>query len=356
MLRGNRARRCGERAPVGLAEHARRGARWSGAQPGASTRDMTCRSSGKARSPATTRSRVSSEELEPPVWVVTSDRGLRERVRDHAERIIGGGSFARELRKTDLGIPRSRYLVRGNSDRTTLPIHTVWAGRSSPSSRSSASRRRSCVRSGDCRWTRRPRSHRRPPPGGCRSRRRSRSRAARDRRGPPRSRSGSAKPAVRPCACARGLTTPFGSQRALGVVATRHGRWLAVTDAAVGNNRVVWVDAKSGGLRYTRTPLELDVDLSARTLTVNATARPYAALSIGVGRAGSPTPTGTFAVTDKLNGSAYSAAYGCCILALSATQPNLPVGWTGGNRIAIHGTLSAERLRPGRLCGLRARE
>ena len=38
-------------------------------------------------------------ELEPPVWVVTSDRELRERVGDHAERIIGGGSFARELRE-----------------------------------------------------------------------------------------------------------------------------------------------------------------------------------------------------------------------------------------------------------------
>jgi hypothetical protein len=38
-------------------------------------------------------------ELKPPVWVVTSDRGLRDRVRDHAERVIGGGSFARELRK-----------------------------------------------------------------------------------------------------------------------------------------------------------------------------------------------------------------------------------------------------------------
>jgi predicted RNA-binding protein with PIN domain len=37
-------------------------------------------------------------ELEPPVWVVTSDRGLRERLGDRAERIIGGGSFARELR------------------------------------------------------------------------------------------------------------------------------------------------------------------------------------------------------------------------------------------------------------------
>lgn len=40
-------------------------------------------------------------ELDRPVWVVTSDRGLRERVQDHAERIVGGGSFARELRGSD---------------------------------------------------------------------------------------------------------------------------------------------------------------------------------------------------------------------------------------------------------------
>jgi hypothetical protein len=38
-------------------------------------------------------------ELDPPVWVVTSDRGLRRRVEDRAERVLGGGSFARELRR-----------------------------------------------------------------------------------------------------------------------------------------------------------------------------------------------------------------------------------------------------------------
>jgi hypothetical protein len=37
-------------------------------------------------------------ELEPPVWVITSDRALRDRVATQAERIIGGGSFARTLR------------------------------------------------------------------------------------------------------------------------------------------------------------------------------------------------------------------------------------------------------------------
>jgi rRNA-processing protein FCF1 len=36
--------------------------------------------------------------LTPPVWVATSDRELRGRVSGAAERIIGGGSFARELR------------------------------------------------------------------------------------------------------------------------------------------------------------------------------------------------------------------------------------------------------------------
>jgi len=35
--------------------------------------------------------------ISPPVWVVTSDRGLRDRVAGHAERIVGGGSFARQL-------------------------------------------------------------------------------------------------------------------------------------------------------------------------------------------------------------------------------------------------------------------
>lgn len=138
-----------------------------------------------------------------------------------------------------------------------------------------------------------------------------------------------------------GANTEFGSPRALGVKRTTRGRWLAVSVAGVGRNRTVWVDARAGGLAYARTPLEVDVDLSGRTLTVRRGDAVVRSMRVGVGRAGSPTPTGRFAVTDKLSGPAFSAAYGCCILALSATQPNLPAGWTGGNRIAIHGTLSA---------------
>jgi hypothetical protein len=137
-----------------------------------------------------------------------------------------------------------------------------------------------------------------------------------------------------------GAITRFGSERALGVVSTRRGRWLAVTEPGVGGNRVVWVDARAGGLRYSRTTLEVDIDLSDRTLTVRRGDSVLRRASIGVGAFDSPTPTGRFAITDKLAGASFSPSYGCCILALSAIQPSLPRGWAGGDRIAIHGTLS----------------
>jgi hypothetical protein len=36
-------------------------------------------------------------DLDRPWWLVSSDRGLRERVGDGPARILGGGSFVREL-------------------------------------------------------------------------------------------------------------------------------------------------------------------------------------------------------------------------------------------------------------------
>jgi hypothetical protein len=35
--------------------------------------------------------------IERPWWLVTSDRGLRERVGDRPERVLGGGSFVRTI-------------------------------------------------------------------------------------------------------------------------------------------------------------------------------------------------------------------------------------------------------------------
>jgi lipoprotein-anchoring transpeptidase ErfK/SrfK len=130
-------------------------------------------------------------------------------------------------------------------------------------------------------------------------------------------------------------TTEFGSRQRLGVVRHR-GRWLAVVSTARPNSRLGWVRAPA--VRLTRTQVSLVLDLSQRRLLLKDGGRVVRRMTVGVGRPTSPTPTGRFALTDKLSGSRYGSYYGCCILALSAHQPNLPPGWTGGDRIAIHGT------------------
>jgi lipoprotein-anchoring transpeptidase ErfK/SrfK len=60
--------------------------------------------------------------------------------------------------------------------------------------------------------------------------------------------------------------------------------------------------------------------------------------TIAVGGPDAPTPTGRFAVTDRLATHDPTGPYGCCILALSAHSPHAIQGWSGGNRIAIHST------------------
>ena len=134
-----------------------------------------------------------------------------------------------------------------------------------------------------------------------------------------------------------GQRTEFGSPQTVAVVRKR-GPWLGVVTTHLPNGRLGWVDLRAGPLRYSRTPLSLLLDLSARRLVLRSGNRAVRTMTVGVGRPGSPTPVGRFAVTDKLSGSTYGPYYGCCILALSAHQPNLPPGWRGGDRIAIHGT------------------
>jgi hypothetical protein len=128
--------------------------------------------------------------------------------------------------------------------------------------------------------------------------------------------------------------TEFGSPRTLAV--THAGRGLRVITTELPNGRAGWVDAPHA-LRVSRTRVTLDVDLSARLLRVRSAGRVVRTVQIGIGAPRTPTPTGRFAITDKLRGSDYSAVYGCCILALSGHQTNLPPGWTGGDRLAIHG-------------------
>jgi hypothetical protein len=134
-----------------------------------------------------------------------------------------------------------------------------------------------------------------------------------------------------------GARTEFGTPTALSVV-KRHGRWLGVTTAVRPNGRLAWVDGHSRALRRSATRLTIRVDLSARRIELRRGDRVLERGVASIGRPGAPTPTGRFAVTDKLRGDRFGAYYGCCILALSGTQPKPPPGWPGGTRVAIHGT------------------
>lgn len=134
-----------------------------------------------------------------------------------------------------------------------------------------------------------------------------------------------------------GSRTEFGSPTTLLVVA-RRGPWLGVVTTHLPNGRLGWVDSRADALATSTTRIRLIIDLSARRLVVRRGTRVLRRMTVGIGRPSSPTPVGRFAVTDKLPGSRYGSYYGCCLLALSAHQPNLPPGWTGGDRIAVHGT------------------
>jgi hypothetical protein len=133
-----------------------------------------------------------------------------------------------------------------------------------------------------------------------------------------------------------GARTVYGSQLTMPVVRTR-GDWLGVMTAAMPNGHIGWVKARAGALAFGRVRLELEADLSRQMLRVWAHGRVVRRIRVGIGRAGSATPTGRFSITDKMPGSWLGSGYGCCLLALSGSQPNPPPGWTGGARIAIHG-------------------
>jgi L,D-transpeptidase catalytic domain len=132
-----------------------------------------------------------------------------------------------------------------------------------------------------------------------------------------------------------GARTEFGSPQML-AVAFRRGEWIAVRSPALGNAEVGW--ARASQLRLLQRPSSLEVDLSKRELTVRDPGGRARRMSVAIGAPDTPTPTGDFYITDKLAGSDFGPYYGCCILALSGRQPNLPRDWSGGDRLAIHGS------------------
>jgi hypothetical protein len=131
-----------------------------------------------------------------------------------------------------------------------------------------------------------------------------------------------------------GRRTPFGGPQILAVV-ERRGPWLGILHEDLPNGRAGWVHQRH--VRMLRERWEIEIDRSERRAVVRRDGRVVQRFPVGIGRPESPTPLGRFGVTDRLVAGGTSP-YGCCILALSGRQPNLPAGWTGGDRLALHGS------------------
>jgi lipoprotein-anchoring transpeptidase ErfK/SrfK len=129
--------------------------------------------------------------------------------------------------------------------------------------------------------------------------------------------------------------TPFGSPNVM-LVTRVAGRWLGVVSPLVGNHRIGWIRATNASL--SRVDWSLRVSLSRRRLTVTRGTRVVQRYTVAIGMPSAPTPTGRFAVTDRLLTGDPAGPYGCCILALSAKAPHAIQDWSGGDRIAIHST------------------
>ena len=153
------------------------------------------------------------------------------------------------------------------------------------------------------------------------------------------------RPNGRPTAWLR-TKTPFGEPRTLGIAKIRDDRrWLGVHSPVFRNDEIGWIPNDPGALDLRRTRISLHVSLSRTQIDLRRAGKLVRAIPIAIGRAGTETPVGRFQVTDKLPASRFpDGPYGCCVIPLSARQPNLPAGWAGGDRIAIHGTTQPETI------------
>jgi hypothetical protein len=120
--------------------------------------------------------------------------------------------------------------------------------------------------------------------------------------------------------------TIYGRRLILSVT-HRRGRWAAVPTFLVPNSRRAWVYVDRHTFVVRRTRWRLLADLSARTVTVLHGDQRVRTVRVAIGAPSTPTPPGTYAITDKLKGRPFGSSFGCCILTGSVD-----------GRLAIHGT------------------
>jgi hypothetical protein len=137
-----------------------------------------------------------------------------------------------------------------------------------------------------------------------------------------------------------GDKTAFGSPTSFSVVVTKPG-WLGVTAPEMPDGELAWIarDPRKVDVYWTRWSIH--ADLTGRSLELRYGKQPAGRFPVTIGGPGTETPPGRYGVTDGIS-FRDSPYYGCCALALSGHQTReLPAGWLGGDRLAIHGTPGA---------------
>jgi lipoprotein-anchoring transpeptidase ErfK/SrfK len=132
-----------------------------------------------------------------------------------------------------------------------------------------------------------------------------------------------------------GSPTPFLISEARRTAAGE--TWLKVLLPRRPNGSSGWIQRDQ--VRIRPVSHEVVVDLSSRTASLLEDRRKLRSFRVGVGTAGTPTPTGRFYVTVKLRPPQISAAaYGAWALGLSGYSEVHQTFGTGDGQIALHGT------------------
>ena len=119
--------------------------------------------------------------------------------------------------------------------------------------------------------------------------------------------------------------------------ADRDGRsWYQVLLPRRPNGSSGWVRADH--VRLVPVAYRVEVDLSRRELRLLHNGRLAGRFTVVVGAPGTPTPTGSFFLTAKLQPPRISPVFGSWALALSAWSSVLDQFGTGDGQIALHGT------------------
>jgi hypothetical protein len=134
--------------------------------------------------------------------------------------------------------------------------------------------------------------------------------------------------------------TPLGNETWLPIVRYngRIGTALVVTPSGQRKTRI---DLAQLTLRWTAA--SVDIDLSRLELSVLRGDRVVGRFKVAAGGPATPTPSGTFFVTDRVIFPA-SSPYGEFALGLSVNQKQPTPGWAGGDQVAIHGTSHPETI------------